>query len=203
MLYLKWPWLILLILLLQTKLSAQYQTSFSLQYINEQVVNSFISKSSGKPIHPGGTLSLEFAKHRDGAYQFDHIFQLGYFHHNKVNQVGFMAYKPSFQFYIGKVIGLQLIPGIAAASSFATQPVYKLENGVYKEVTNDFQIHFMPSIGVGASISLRHWRIPLEVFARQEYALIYPNSRRLPISVNSLLGLGIKYSLTTKNTDHE
>ncbi len=61
----------------------------------------------------------------------------------------------------------------------------------------------MPSLGAGLGVHLDWLGIPLELFIRQEYAVLFPKTRRLYLSLNSLLGAGIKYSFDLKSHEDE
>lgn len=175
--------------------------SWSLQLINEQIVKLPFTEQGQSPLHLGGTLSYEIQKNHRKYFRFSHVFQLGYFHHQDLNQVAYLSWKPQFQMRLGNLLELHAIPGLGYAHSFSTQQLYHLENGRYQKARSLGRPHVIPSIGVGFGMDLSRFEVPMEVFFRQEYMVLFPNARRLPISLNSIRGVGLKYFFDIKKDE--
>ncbi len=199
----KFNLLLLVLIAMSSCICAQNNKSLSIEYFEECIVRAPFKERKDSPTYSGGVLSYELTKPRNGMYEFSHVFQLGYFHHRHVNQLGFVAWKPEFEVRIARLFGLHLIPGLAYAHSFTTQQQYRLEDGIYIKKMSTGRPHFMPSLGFGLSLNFNRFNCPFEVYFRQEYAVIYPNTRRLPISLHSLRGLGIKYFFNTTQLENE
>ncbi len=164
-------------------------------YSEHTVSQPFSGKEFSPIVHPGIALHYSKETRTDGAYRFRHSIELGYFHHQDVYQVIHLGWKPSFHLILGNLLELHLTPGISYAHVLSTRPEYVLADGAYQAKYNSGRPAVMPSLGIGFGIDLTRFDIPLVIYLRQEYAMIGPGARRLPISLNSMTGVGLQYQI--------
>lgn len=174
--------------------------AISITLFKEQITLPF-QKTDAIQKHWGGTLAYEVSKERQGTYQFTHVFQGGFFNHDAINQVAFIAWKPKFELRFNNTFNLHAILGVGYAHSFLTQPSYEFTEGRYNEKSDWGTPHFMPSIGIGAGVHLdKLLDVPLELFIRYEAFSLAPYKPKgtLPFTANTMLNVGLKYSFNKK-----
>lgn len=194
------------ILLFCTSIGSLYGQSLKfieLQLLDEQIITAPMANVYDGPKHPGANLSYSVVKKDRKYYRFSQTFQLGYFYHEDVNQVIFLAWKPKYSMLIFDLFNCHLIPGLAYGHSFPTQPIYISKGDTYENGRTIGRPHVIPSLGLGFGINLDRVGIPVDIFIRQEYSVVFPNMRRLPISLHSLIGVGIGFSLNSNQVSHE
>ena len=175
----------------------KYKKSVSFFVFNEHIATPF-SEPSDSPTHLGFAGSLELSKPRTGAYQFAHIFQGGYYYHKDFNQVVFFTWKPKFELQFARIFNVHGLLGVGYAHSFPVRTTYELDDGSYVKKTNWGRPHFMPSLGSGACVDLQKWfDMPIELFVRFEAFGLGPYALkgRVPVTLNTMTGIGVKYSL--------
>lgn len=164
----------------------------SITFIDEHIGIPF-QNDNRSGLHPGATLAIETSKERNGIYQFSNVYQIGYYYHRHTQQVGFIAYKPKFEFRFGQLINMHIMPGFGYAHSLPTQVSYSLENGSYQEKRNWGQPHGMLSLGAGAGLHFNKiLDVPIEVFVRYEAMALVPYGDLF--SLNNLRQIGLKYT---------
>lgn len=171
-------------------------TGLSITMFKEQITLP-LQKTNALQKHWGGTLAYEVSKKRSGAYQYAHIFQGGYYYHDGISQVAFIAWKPKFELNLGGAVSIHAILGVGYAHSFLTQPSYEFKDGGYVAKKDKGASHFMPSVGIGSGVSLESLlSVPITLFVRYEGFSLAPYKTKgsLPLTVNTMLSFGVKYS---------
>lgn len=198
------PYLILLFVAgLMCKTEAQTKNEISFQHkigvtIMFEHINLPFTKRLGEKRHVGLMINYSFAKERDKLHQIEHNFNLGYFKHKNFFQATFINYKPSFGLRLGKVVSLKIPLGVGLAYSTTTQQGYKHVDGTFVKSRPTGKIHFMPSLGLGASLNLCNTSgIPIEIFTQYEVFSLAPYAPygSLPFTVHTSTNFGLKYRL--------